>query len=405
MSRRSIHVGLEIGTTRVRAVVAESSEHEYPRILGIGEAQSRGVRKGEIVDFNNASKCVHDALADAQDRCDKDIDQVYLAVTGGHVQSFKQRCSLALPEDTTIGNEHLDNLEVQAATSGIPRENQIIHAIAQRYFVDGQEGVLDPVGMTGRLLEADFQIVHGSLNRIQNSVKCVEACDVRVASLVVSPLASSMVVLEEQQKRDGAIVIDIGGGSTDYAVFVEGALAHSGVVAVGGDHVTNDICIALRLPNARAERLKIDEGSVSQTIDPAKAKITMASEIGFFGRDIERDFLNYVVRVRMQELLEIVRDRIAEDIPDHAIGAGVFLTGGTSLLEGLSELAESVFNGMPVTAARAHATDGPLAALKNPGLSTAIGLVHYARTYDAAPDDGSLIGRVKSLFSGRLRIL
>src|SRR5688572_12784266 len=215
MGRDNIVVGLEIGTSKVCAVVGETRDDGTIRILGVGQAPSRGVRKGEIVDFETAGKCVREALADAEEKSDVMIGSVYLAVTGGHIESFNNRGSITIPEEREEICED-DFEEVQAASRevSIPAPNQFLHSILQHYYVDGQDGVLNPIGMMGRMLEADFHIIHGVGTRIKNSIRCVKELDIEVEDVVFAPIAGAQVVLDLNQKNQGALVIDMGGGTT-----------------------------------------------------------------------------------------------------------------------------------------------------------------------------------------------
>ena len=257
-------VGLEIGTSKICVVVGEGRPDGTIKILGVGQAPSRGVRKGEIVDFETAMKCVHEAVVDAETKSDVMIRSVYVGVAGSHIQSFNNRGSVALPEDRDeIDEQDIEDVKINAREVSIPAQNAFLHSIIQHYHVDGQDGVLNPVGMLGQKLEADFHIIHGVRTRIQNTIRCVKELPLEVEDVVFTALASAQVVLTQHQKNLGALVIDIGGGTTDYILYVDGAVKQSGVLGVGGDHITNDISMGLRIPMTRAEKLKIEEGSVT----------------------------------------------------------------------------------------------------------------------------------------------
>jgi cell division protein FtsA len=391
MPRERIHVGLEVGTTKVCAVVAESGRDGDLRLLGVGESPSRGVRKGEIIDFQNASKCVHDAIADAEERSDQEINSVWLAVTGGHIQSFNNRSSTVLAGETEITADEVEGVESKAKEISIPKENVILHSLLQCYYVDGQEGVVNPVGMFGTRLEADFHIIHGVMTRIQNTIRCVKEFGIDVEDIVVNSVASAEVVLDAQQKQAGAAVIDIGGGVTDYIVYLDGAVRHSGVVGIGGDHITNDLCIGLRIPITRAEKLKVEEGSARMDNIPPGDRITLKNDTGFSGKEIEREMLNLIIHARLKELFTILRKQIAERVPEHMLGAGIMLTGGVSLTRGIKEVAESVFQGIPVQIAHANSVSGPTSAFENPQLSTCIGAAKYAQAVHAELPPGNFL--------------
>jgi cell division protein FtsA len=402
MAREKIHVGLEIGTTKVCAVVAEARKDGEIRLLGVGESPSRGVRKGEIVDFQNATKCVHDALADAEDRSDFDIKKVWVAVTGSHIEAFNNRSSVTVEDEAEITDEDVQSVNQKAKDeANIPKDNDILHAISQEYYVDGREGVINPVEMGGSKLEADFHIIHGVVSRIHNTVRCVKEFNIDVESVVASSLASSYIVLDEQQRSVGAAVVDIGGGVTDYIVYKNGAVRQSGVIAIGGDHITNDLCIGLRIPITRAEKLKIEEGSANLQNIPHGDKIILKNDTGFSGKEIDRELLNQIINARLQELFSILRKQIQKEIPMHLLGAGIMLTGGCSLIRGIREVAESVFEA-PVYLAHAHSVSGPTSAFQNPQLSTAIGLTKYAQAMDATLPPETFFGKLLKTITGKL---
>ena len=403
MARDDIHVGLEIGTSKVCAVVAECREDGEVRLLGVGETPSRGVRKGEIVDFENASNCVREALSDAEEKSDVEIKSVWLAVTGSHIHSFNNRGSAAIPEEGgEITEEEIQEVEYKAKEISLPKENAILHSIIQHYYVDGQEGVLNPVGMLGSRLEADFHIIHGVTNRIQNSIRCVKECHIEVEDVVVSSLASAQVVLGQHQKESGALVVDIGGGVTDYIVYLDGAVRQSGVLAVGGDHITNDISIGLRIPITRAEKLKIEEGSAVLGRALSGDKIVLKNDTGFSGKEVEREMLNMIIHARLEEMFALLRKGFNGDVPERLLGAGVMLTGGCSMIRGIREVAEEVFD-MPVHLTRAQAVSGPTSAFENPQFSTCIGLAKYAQAVRSEMPEESMLGRFFSKVFKKIR--
>jgi cell division protein FtsA len=403
MAKERIHVGLEIGTTKVCAVVAECGRDGEVRLLGVGESPSRGVRKGEIVDFQNASKCVHDALADAEERSDQEIKSVWLAVTGSHLHSFNNRSSISMPDESEITENEIGDVENKAKEINIPKENVILHSIIQRYYVDGQEGVIDPLGMLGTKLEADYHIIHGVMTRIQNTIRCVKEFDIEVDDVVVNSVASAQVVLSDSQKQAGAVVIDIGGGVTDYIVYHDGAVRHSGAIAIGGDHITNDLCIGLKIPITRAEKLKIEEGAALPGAHSLGEKITLKNDTGFSGKEIDREMLNMIIHVRVAELFTIIKKRIHEVVSEHLLGAGILLTGGCSMLRGIREVAESIFES-PVSVTHAHSVSGPTSAFENPQLSTCIGLVKYAQAVHADMPEETVFSKFKKIFNLKLGI-
>lgn len=398
MAKDNIVVGLEVGTSKVCAVVGETKRDGTIRILGVGQAPSRGVRKGEIVDFETASKCIREALVDAEEKSDVMIGSVYLAITGGHIECFNNRGAVNLPEDRDeICEEDFEEVQASAREVSIPAPNMFVHSILQHYYVDGQDGVLNPIGMLGRKLGADFHVIHGVATRIKNSVRCVKEVGPEVLDVVFSPLATAQVVLDQNQKTLGALVIDMGGGTTDYVVYVDGAVKESGALPIGGDHITNDISLGLRIPMAKAEKLKFEEGSVIIGKALPGETVKLKDETGFAGKEIEREMLNTIIHCRVRETLELLKKRLDADNYLHFLGAGCMLTGGCSQLNGIQQLAEEVF-GMPVHVTHAQTVAGPTSAFENPQFSTAIGLVKYAEATQPTRPRG-MFGRIRDRFS------
>src|SRR5258705_5576907 len=263
MARDNIFVGLEIGTSKICAVVAEARSDGTLKVVGVGSVPARGVRKGEIVDLENAKRSVHDAIVDAEEKSDVEISEVYLGITGSHIRSFNNRGVVVLEEGREeIDEQDLDDVRTNAREVSLPMEDCILHTIIQHYYLNGQDGVLNPIGLLGKKLEADFHIVYGILTRIQNAIRCVKELELETTDVVINSFATAQAVLDKQPKQLGALMIDIGGGTTDFLVYVDGAVKQRGVLRVGGDHITNDMCIGLKIPTTRAEKLKVEEGSV-----------------------------------------------------------------------------------------------------------------------------------------------
>lgn len=394
MGRENIVVGLEIGTSKICAVVGETKGDGTIRILGVGQAPSRGVRKGEIVDFETAGKCIREALVDAEEKSDVMIGSVYLGVTGSHISSFNNRGAVNIPEDRDeILDEDFEDVQASAREVSIPAPNMFVHSILQHYYVDGQDGVLNPIGMCGRKLEADFHIIHGVATRIKNSVRCVKEVGPEVLDVVFNPLAAAQVVLDQNQKSLGALVVDMGGGTMDYIVYVDGAVKQSGALAIGGDHIANDISLGLRIPMAKAQRLKVEEGSVILGNSRPGETIVLKDESGFAGKVIEREMLNTIIHCRVRESFELLKKRLDEQNYLQFLGAGMMLTGGCSMLKGVNHLAEEVF-GLPVHVTHAQTVSGLTSAFENPQFSTAIGLIKYAEAMQPAQP----VGIIKGLF-------
>jgi len=399
MARRSkIFVGLEIGTSKTCFVVGEVKPDTAVKILGIGVTKTAGVRKGEIYDFSQARACLKDALAKAEDSSDVEIGSVYLAVSGAHIQGINNRGTFRLPDGhPTVAPEHVEEARTIARDVHIPQDHVYLHPIIRNYLLDGLEHSTSPVGLFGKTVEADFHIVHGIGTRIQNSIKLVREIPLEVDDIVFSPIATAQMALDREQRERGALVIDIGGGTTDYALYLNGAIAASGCIPVGGDHITNDIHLVTGLQFSAADRLKIMEGDASA--DPARsigmAKLT--DDRGFAEVEVARSVLNEVIRQRLEETLKLVRQRLPPGAVE-AIGAGIFLAGGTSLMRGFDTLAFDVF-GRDIYRPELPDVSGIQASFRDPQYSTAIGLIRYAQileTEKAKPPN--FFGKVGSIF-------
>lgn len=384
MARRSkIHVGLEIGTSKTCIVVGEVKPDDSVKILGIGSTKSVGIRKGEITDFLQARACLKDALNRAENSSDVEIGSVFLSVTGAHIQGVNNRGIFRLPEgDDTIEPYHLEEAREMARDVHFPVDHASLHTIVRKYLVDGLEQTASPLGLFAKTVEVDFHVVHGISNRIQNSIKLVRECPLEVDDIVFAPIATAQMALDREQRLRGALLIDIGGGTTDYALYLDGAIAASGCVPVGGDHVTNDIHLVTGLPFSKAEKLKILEGNASA--DPALsvgvAKLT--DENGFADVEVKRSILNEVIRQRLEETLLLVKERLPEGSIE-SIGAGIYLTGGTSLMRGFSELAYDIFRRDIYRPDPPEHTDPSHPSIKDPQFATAIGLIRYAQIIEA----------------------
>jgi len=385
MAKSKIYAGLEIGTSKICVVVGEVDSDGSIKILGIGQAPARGVRKGEIVDFETAQTCLHDALVQAEEKTDVMIGNVYLAITGAHIESLCNRGSIRVPDGPVaneITEEDLDEVRELARDVSLPQQNVFLHSIIRDYCVDGQEKVQQPVGMLGKVVEADYHIIHGIKTRMQNTIRCVREIPIQVDEVVFSPIAAAQVMLSKEQKERGALLIDIGGGTTDYVMYLGGSVAQSGCIAVGGDHITNDISMVMNVPLTRAERLKIEHGSVMVQDDEEEEFIMLEDDPHFSGLEIDKIMLNKIINARVSETFEQLRDRISKNDDINALGAGVFLTGGSSKLKEIDKLAEEIFS-LPVSLASISTMSGATAPFENPQLATPMGLIRYAQMIEA----------------------
>lgn len=395
MARSLLHVGLEIGTTKVAAVIGETRSDGLLRIIGVGESDSRGVRKGEIVDIGKITLCLNDAVSEAEEKADREIVEVVAAVTGAHLEGVNNRGGIQIPDDREeIEDEDIQEVEQSALDVVIPAGNVFLHTMVQRYYVDGQEGVASPLGMIGSKLEAEFHIVHGTKTRIQNNLRSVREANLKVSNVVMSAVASAHAVIEQSERDLGAVVIDIGGGTTDYIHFRDGSVRQSGVLAVGGDHITNDISIGLRVPTKWAEKIKLEHADVGPGATNARGSIEIEDPTYAGGR-IERRMLNIVAEARVRELLSLLKRRLNFERHAQFTAGGILITGGTAELKGIAPLAAEVF-GVPARVAVPRPIMGPSILFESPRFSTAVGLVLYAQAAQEALEEISIFDRLRS---------
>ncbi len=400
MARSKIHVGLEIGSTKTIMVVAEIKPDHSVKILGLGECRSAGVRKGEIADYKQVRACVKSALLEAEDVSDVVIKSVFLAVTGSHIHGENNVGTFRLPDDEDeVQDDHIEEVREIARDIAIPTEHVYLHHLPRRFQLDGQEHHTVPYGLLGRTLEAEYHIVHGIRTRIQNSIKCVREIPLDVDDIVFCPIASAQIALSKEDKEQGALVIDMGGGTTDYVLYVDDAIVASGCVPVGGDHVTNDIHLVTHIPFTKAEKLKITEGNASAGAADMLGTIKVPDENGFSEEEIKRELLNNLISARIDETFEFVLEGLPEGW-QKKVGSGVFLTGGASQMKGIGQLAFDIF-GVPVQWPSPPEVSGSHAYFTDPKYATALGLIRYAQFLDQekpSEQGGKISGLLKSFW-------
>ncbi len=360
-------------------LVGEVKADQSVKILGIGTAKSAGVRKGEISDFNKVRACVEDARRKAEESSDVEIGSVILAITGSHVVGVNSTGTYRLPErEKQIHAEHLKEAEQIARNIHLTEGQVIVHQAPRQYRVDGFEHTASPVGLFGKTIQSDYHMVYGTGTRIQNSMKCVRELSMDVDDVVFAPIAAAQYALYREEKESGVLLIDIGGGTTDYALYLNGSIAASGCIALGGEHVTNDIHMITALPFTRAETLKIREGHASgeSTYDVGGIKIPV-DESGFTHQDVKRELLNAIIRERMIEILTLIKKRLPAGALEQ-IGSGVILCGGGSAMRGLDQLIKEVF-GLKVNLRSRSEISGVQENFQDPQFATCLGLIRYAQ--------------------------
>ena len=391
MAKSKIYVGLEIGTSKTCMVVGEVKSDHTVKILGVGESPTTGVRKGEITDMQHARFCVREAHLKAEDVSNVRIDKVILSVTGKHVVGENFSGILRLEnEGAAVTHDDILEVEDRAREAAIPADHSVIMEVHRQFRIDEHDNLQTPLGLMAQTLEADFHIIHGIKTRFQNSIKCTREDNLDIDEIVFAPVASALIALSMQAKEAGALVIDIGGGTTDYALYQNGSLVASGCIPVGGDHVTNDIHILTGIPLSKAEKIKCLEGDASGDRAKSVGVATIPDEKGFQEIEISRELLNGAIHARLSEILKLVKAQLPADVLA-SLGHGVYLTGGTSLMKGFGELTSQVF-GLEVYRLEEPQFSEIQEYYKDPRYSTALGLIRHAqfRDEDLKENDGFL---------------
>jgi len=368
-------VGLDIGTTKIAALVAEPDEHDSFKIVGFGTHPSEGLRKGVVVNLEKTVSSIMGAVQDAELMVGKKIESVYAGIAGDHIKSINSRGVIAVRgSDSEISSADVDRVIDAARAVAIPLDREIIHVLPQEFIVNDQSGIKDPVGMSGVRLEADVHIVTGAIISAQNIYKSIRRAGLEVRDLVLEPLASSCTLLSPHEEELGVLLIDLGGGTTDIALFYDGSLRHTAVIGLGGKNVTNDIAIGLRTPVDQAEEIKKNCGcALSRLVDPNEM-IRVPAVGGREPKEISRSVLAAIIEPRVEEIYSLVLKEIKRTEFADGLSAGIVLTGGGSLMEGMVELAEQVFD-MPTKVGRPKEIEGLNDIISNPMHSTGVGLV------------------------------
>lgn len=391
-------VALEIGTSKTVALVGEVREGNHILITGIGRHPSKGVRKGEINDLENAVICVKSALEGAEESSQVAIRQLHLVVSGGHIDSYVNRGSVPVfDNEGEITDDDVEQVMAVAKAVNLPPEREILHTICQHFWVDDEQKVIRPEGMEGAKLSLDILVMHGVRNRLHNTIRVVKSIPMDVEDVAFSGLCSALAVLTPEQKKSGAIVIDLGAGTTDYLAYAGNVVAAAGSIGVGADHVTNDIAQAFNIPIAQAEKLKRENGCVSVDSMSSAQRVSLPAEVGFPGRNVHLKSLNTVINLRIEETLQMVKKRITSDILMQA-GAGVILVGGGAHLKGVIELTEKIFS-LPCSVGKPKNVSGLATATEGLEFASCVGMVQYAvRSMNRRKTDGGIKGLLRGIF-------
>lgn len=371
---RSLIVALDIGTSKIVVIVAEALPEGLGfEVIGLGQHPSRGLRRGVVVNIESTVNSIQRALEEAELMANVKIREVITGIAGSHVKSFNSHGMVAI-KDKEVAPSDVERVLETARAVSIPTDQQILHILTQEFIIDGQEDVREPVGMSGVRLEVKVHIVTGAVSAAQNIMKCVRRCGLEVRDLILQPLASATAVLTDDEKDLGVCLVDIGGGTTDLAVFVQGAIRHTAVIPIAGDQITNDIAMALRTPTAAAEEIKIAQGCALRQLADADQMVEVPGVGERGSRQLSRHTLAEVIEPRVEELFSLIQAELRRSGFEELLSSGVVLTGGTSAMNGMLELGEEVFH-MPVRLGLPNYRGGLSEVVRSPRFATGMGLL------------------------------
>lgn len=400
-TERSVIVGLDIGTSKVAAIVGEINDNGEVEVIGIGSTPSRGLKKGVVINLESTVNSIQRAVEEAELMAGCEITSVYAGIAGSHIKSLNSHGIVAI-RDKEVSQYDIDRVIDSARAVAIPADQKIIHILPQEFIIDLQAGIKEPIGMSGIRLEVKVHMVTGSVSAAQNIIKCIRRCDLDVDDIVLEQLASCSSVLTEDEKELGVCLIDIGGGTTDIAIFSQGAIKHTAVIPIAGDQITNDVAVALRTPTQNAEEIKREHACALTQLADADEMIEVASIGDRPSRNISKQNLAEIIEPRYEELMLLVQAELRRSGYEGLITAGIILTGGSSKVTGLVELAEEIFH-MPVRLGIPQHVVGLTDVVQNPVHSTGVGLLLYGRDHLASGDhlvetSEGLFARMKAWF-------
>ncbi len=406
ISDRNLVVGLDIGTSKVAAIVGEITYDGDVEVIGIGSSPSRGLKKGVVVNLESTVNSIRRAIEEAELMSGCQIDSVFAGIAGSHIRSLNSHGIVAI-RDKEVLQYDIERVIDSARAVAIPADQKILHILPQEFVIDQQEGIKEPIGMSGIRLEARVHMVTGSVSAAQNIIKCIRRCDLEVDDIVLEQLASCTAVLTDDEKELGVCLIDIGGGTTDIAIFSGGAIRHTAVIPIAGDQVTNDIAVALRTPTKSAEQIKCEYACALTQLAIGDESIEVPSIGDRAPRMISKHNLAEIIEPRYEELLLLVQAELRRSGFEEMIAAGIVLTGGSSKVTGLIELAEEIFH-MPVRLGLPQHVSGLTDIIQNPIYSTGVGLLIYGKEHQGSGDlmntentgFSGLLAKMKSWFQG-----
>jgi cell division protein FtsA len=403
---KNLIIGLDIGTSKVVAIVAELTADGSMNVIGLGQHVSRGLKKGVVINIDSTVNAIQRAIEEAELMADCTIKDVFTGIAGSHVQSINARGMVKI-KDAEVTQADVSRVIETAQAIALPSDQQILHILTQEYIIDGQEDVREPLGMSGMKLEVKVHIVTGAVAAAQNIVKSIKRCGLEVTDLILQPLASSEAVLTEDEKELGVCLVDIGGGTTDIAVFKQGAIRHTAVIPIAGDQITNDVAVALRTPTQSAEDIKIKHGCALRQLADPREVVEVQGTDGREARQLSVQTLAEVIEPRVVELYEFVLAELRRSGLEEMIASGIVITGGSAMMKGMVELGEEIFH-MPVRLGLPRYVGGLSEVVSNPRYATGVGLLligkkqvaqHIQSNIDAN-SFSRIFERMKSWFQG-----
>lgn len=370
---KNLIVGLDIGTSKVVAIVAELQPEGTLKVIGLGQHVSRGLKKGVVINIESTMQSIQRAIEEAELMADCKINNVYTGIAGSHIRSLTGHGMIKI-KDAEVAQWDVDRVIETAQVIVLPADQQILHTLTQEFIIDGQDDIREPLGMSGMKLEVKVHIVTGAVTAVQNILKCIKRCGLDVSDLILQPLASSLAVLTEDEKELGVCLVDIGGGTTDIAVFKQGAICHTAVVPIAGDQMTNDIAVAFRTPTQSAEDIKVKYGCALRQLADSREVVEVPGVDGRDPRQLSVQTLAEVLEPRVVELYELVLEELRRSGMEEMIASGIVITGGSAMMRGMVELGEEIFH-LPVRLGMPRYVGGLSEVVSNPRYATGVGLL------------------------------
>lgn len=398
MAKKDQHVvGVDIGTTKICVIVGTKSEEGMVEIIGMGTSPSKGLRKGVVVNIDSTVESIKKAVEEAELMAGCEINSVCAGIAGGHIKSLNSRGVVAV-KDREVNPGDVERVIDAARAISIPMDREVLHVFPQEFIVDDQDGVKDPIGMSGVRLEAEVHVVTGAVTNIQNVIKSCNRAGLEVKNVILEPFAASLAVLTPEEMEMGVALTDLGGGTTDLAIFLDGSIWHTSVISLGGNNVSNDISVGIRTPISEAERIKIKYGCSKTSLVRDDETIEVPSVGGRPSRVLSRQILSEIIEPRVEELFTLVKREIVKTGYEDMIASGLVLTGGTSIMDGVVEIAEEVM-GLPARRGIPQNVSGLVDVVSSPMYAAAVGLVQYgfhnlSRTSLVAQSEESLFKKV-----------